>query len=91
MYIVKLCKRSDKEQNTLVCLAVYHYQYFENALASIGNREIFESLSEEEKEGLGELHFHNFSKTVDGIADDFAFYYANDIVITLSKVVFEDV
>lgn len=65
---------------------VKHYEHFQNALADIGSRDIFDNLPSELLDGLWNPSIRYFSRSDDGIADDFEFRYMNGITVTLGEI-----
>lgn len=78
MYLAKITK-----DNQL--LDVKHYDYFENAVAELGELDMFDNLPEELCCTLGKPEIKYESES-NGIADDFEFHYENGVVVYIGIV-----
>ena len=81
MFIVKLYHKE-------TLLHVELYKKFRNALAAIGNKNIFENLSDELLSSLENpaIHACSYNETK-GIADDFEFRYSNGVRVYVGQVI----
>lgn len=84
MFVVKISKEKQ-------LLDVKHYAVFQNALADIGNKEIFENISDELFDTLGNPEIKNYSISEENnTADDFEFKYTNGVVVYLGEIIPKD-
>ena len=80
MFIVKIYKEKQ-------LLDVKHYIYFQNALANIADKDIFDNVSDELYSTLGNPSIHWFSRSEKtGIADDFEFRYPNGVTVYVGEI-----
>lgn len=82
MFVAKIYTREKKE-----ILDVRHYSVFQNALADIAVKEMFENIPDELVETLGnpDIRCHSVSETTN-IADDFEFRYTNGVIVYLGEI-----
>lgn len=80
MFVVKISKEKQ-------LLDVKHYIVFQNALADIANKNIFENIPDELFDTLDnpEISNHSFCEK-SNVADDFEFRYSNEIVVYLGEI-----
>lgn len=72
-------------------LHVAHYKKFRNALAAIGNKNIFEEISDELLNSLGNPDIRPYSHDdIKGIADDFEFRYSNGVRVYVGEIIPSD-
>lgn len=84
MFVVKITKNKQ-------LLDVKHYKVFQNAIADIGSKNIFENIEEELVETLGNPEIRSFSYSeITGISDDFEFRYQNGVNVYLGELSFVD-
>lgn len=82
MYVMKIYKRGSDN-----LMDVKHFEYFENAVASLISKRAFNNLADGDVITLGkpELYFASIDKEKN-IADDFEFRYENGIIVYIGQV-----
>lgn len=83
-YLVKICKDGE-------ILDVKHYKKFENIVAEISNKKIFESIPDEiarELEFTPKIYYGSVDERNN--ADDFEFRYKNGLYVYAGKISCED-
>ena len=80
MFIAKIYKEKQ-------LLDVKHYISFQNALANIADKYIFDSVPDELVNTLGNPEIHCFSYSEEtGEADDFEFRYPNGVMVYVGEI-----
>lgn len=81
MFVVKIYTKEKQ------ILDVKHYMVFQNALADIGDKSIFENISDELFDTLDnpKISSHSISEE-NNTADDFEFRYANGVIVYLGEI-----
>jgi hypothetical protein len=80
MFVVKIIKDGQ-------ILDVKHYSVFQNAVADIGNGNIFENIPDELFSTLGNPKILCFSESEEtGISDDFEFRYENGVTVYVGEI-----
>lgn len=82
MYVAKILK--DQQ-----LLDVKHYEHFENAVAEIGDLDMFDNLPAELYNTLGNPEIYCGSIN-NGIADDFEFRYENGVNVHVGTVMTQE-
>lgn len=80
MFVVKIYKEKQ-------ILDVKHYSVFQNAVADIGEGNIFENISDELFSSLGNPKIYCHSRSTDkNVADDFEFRYTNGVTVYIGEI-----
>ena len=70
---------------------VMHYNAFQNALADISNKKVFETIPEEFLDSLGNpnICFSSWDEK-NNVADDFEFRFENGVIVYIGKTYTKD-
>ena len=80
MFVVKIYKEKQ-------LLDVIHYNIFQNALADIGDKSVFENIPKNLIDTLGNPEIYCFSRDEEtNTADDFEFRYSNGVIVYLGEI-----